>query len=263
METDDVSRINAYLDGEMTVEEQTAFKVDLQQDSDLQEMLYQIRDMRAALKSHERQKLKHELAKEWQSLQKKNTVPKLSLAWFRSAGFAKAAIVAGLVLVSILYWFISNEKEQDLLVLHLNDIYPAPTVMKTNIVDENIHWQTAVAHYQKKEFAAFITALHKIPFEEWSKEQQFYAALGFMYQQPPDYYKANVLLHSIVYPQDQIISTPDPLFGEQARWFLALALLEQNEEKAAKQELTIIVKNKTWKHKDAEKLLETIVSQNK
>jgi len=57
---------------------------------------------------------------------------------------------------------------------------------------------------------------------------------------------------------ESIIQQNNINYSPASKWYISLAYLKNNQAEQAKKYLQQIVKDKSWKHKEAQKLLDTI-----
>ena len=57
---------------------------------------------------------------------------------------------------------------------------------------------------------------------------------------------------------ESIIQQNNINYSPTSRWYISLAYLKNNQAEQAKKHLQQIVKDKSWKHEEAQKLLDTL-----
>jgi len=110
--------------------------------------------------------------------------------------------------------------------------------------DDIAAWRAATIAFQQDNYAAAAYEIEKIASP--NTEQQFYLGLAYLYQKN---YDKSITQFEPVAQQKSIDYSPP------SRWYMSLAYLKNKQAKQAKKYLEQIVKDKSWRYKEAQKLL--------
>ncbi len=159
-------------------------------------------------------------------------------------------IAASLALIACFWWWNANSDSAiDLANGALfNERFPAPAVRMGQNEDIK-NWADAKNAYRDGHFDEAAKLIEAIPTP--SVQQEFYMALSHTYATQPDFDKAAFTFKSIV-------ENGNGSFKEESRWYYALALIKAKREDEAKEGLEDLIKQQTWKAKEAQKLLEKL-----
>jgi len=153
-----------------------------------------------------------------------------------------ALLILG-VLAFVLYRSIGGFELTGSVDTYLAQIHPDPMV----IMGENdgiAAWKAATVAFQENSYAAAAYEIEKITSP--TVEQQFYLGLAYLYQKD---YDKSITQFEPVTQQKSIDYSP------AARWYVSLAYLKNKQTKQAEKYLQQIVRDTSWKHKEARKLL--------
>ncbi len=146
-----------------------------------------------------------------------------------------AASVLIVLLISILVYEYAPGRELD---NYLSEYYAIPNIERgTEKVND---WRK---YYVDKDFGSVVEQLSYL--KELSVEEQYFLGLSYTYQS--NYSQAIEFLEQV--EQSQLP------FSEQAKWYAALCLLKTNNLEDAEKKLIEIIEKKSFKAKEAEKLL--------
>ncbi len=243
--------IETYLAGELQGEELNAFEEKLAVDSSLQDELNLHREVSETLKGekvHHLRNVLKEVDQNWEGDAKKKSGKVFPFNFRRMI-----SIAAAVAMLFVAYqWFSNNNTSpQDLYAAHFE---PYPMVLNQRSIDESTAdndalYNNMISFYAKKQNKEALNA-----FEQLIEKQP--DNISFLF------YKANILLAENKTTEpiaifQKIIAQGNPLFIEQARWYLAMAYLQSNKKELAKAELAKIEKGQ-FKWKEASE----IVSKN-
>lgn len=154
-------------------------------------------------------------------------------------------IAASVVLIMSLFLYLlirpSNAPFDQLLEAYSEEFYSAP--FSTRDMAEQDLW---ITYYQKRSFTKVIELLAQE--KTLTPRGQFYMALSYFYTEE---YENTVL----ILEQNSFHSS---LYEEQRNWFLSLAYLQTDQPQRGIQQLDKIVRNQSYKHEEAKKLLDTM-----
>ena len=239
--------IEKYLAKEMQGEELDKFEKELSSDSDLQEELNLHRQVSETLKGekvHQLRNVLHEVDKDWKVESKEDSAKIINFNFRRVLTIA--ATVA-LIIIGLQWFSNSNLSSEELYAANFETY---PMLLNQRSVDENT--------------ADLITYNNAITFYAKGQNQEALASFEKLIQAQPEnityqFYQANLLLSEKKSGEaipifQKILAGDYPLFEEQARWYLALAFLENNEKENAKTLLEEI-KVEQFKSKEAARVL--------
>ncbi len=239
--------IEKYLAEEMQGEELENFEAQLQTDVELKEELMLHRQLAETLKGekvHELRSVLNEVDKDWKAPSKKDSAKIVKFNFRRIL-----TIAAVLVLLIVGYqWFTNNNLSSE--ELYTSNFEPYPMLLNQRSVEENtvnsITFNNAITFYNKNQF------------------MEAEAAFDKLLQTQPDnisyqFYQANIFLASqnatdAIPIFQKIIAENNPLFGEQARWYLSLAYLQLGQKENARALLEKIQEGQ-FKAKEASTIL--------
>jgi len=232
---------NKYLHGELSESEFADFKSQLDSSEELRQELR----IHEVMYNDRAERLKDQLRSE---MKQKNVsltpTKKVSpMLWIRRLAaiflFAVAAVFAMKFIVD------KQNTNIDLADQYISEKHLPPSVeMGGNSVTD--HWQLAIEAYRKEEYKIARDQLQLI--ENLTDEQNLYYALSHMYGDSPQYTKALSIMEMLNESEDSIAK-------EEALWYSSLLHLILNDKQKAKDGLHKIINQKSWRFKDAEKLL--------
>lgn len=153
-----------------------------------------------------------------------------------------AVLILG-VLAFVLYRSFGEFNSTDSVDTYLAQIHPDPTVVMGEN-DDIAAWRAATIAFQQDNYAAAAYEIEKIASP--TTEQQFYLGLAYLYQK--DYDKSITQFEPVAQQKSIDYSPP-------SRWYMSLAYLKNKQAKQAKKYLEQIVRDTSWKHREAKKLL--------
>jgi len=161
---------------------------------------------------------------------------------------AAAVLILGVLTFLLYNHFISQPPNDntDSVDNHIAMTHPAPATFAGKN-DDAAAWKAAKDAYKKADYKTTASEIEKIKSPE--TEQQFYLALAYLYNK--NYDKSTTQFESII-QQNNINYSPT------SKWYISLAYVKNNQAKQAKKHLQQIVKDKSWKHKEAQKLLDAL-----
>ncbi len=253
-EYDDTDAVHDYLEGDMDKTKLEEFEELLNNDSELKKEVEWHKNFKNAVFAVEKEQLEERVKKmiAVEKKQEQKEVPVISLPkssnqkrfyWIAAAAALILALGLGLLLVP--------NNEQSLLVDELKTSYAAPVVtMGKNPQNPDQMWQESISAYQLKDYQKVVSLLsQKEQNSSLNSEQKFYLGLAHLYQKDGQTQKA------IQYLTTAKKENPR-LYEENSNWYIALAHLKMNQKEAAKEYLQRIVNTKSWKHQEAQRLLD-------
>lgn len=210
-------RIDRYLAGQLSAEEQQQFETALAADNDLQADLHYRQDLKVVLKAVGREALRREL----QELETGNAQTAAgrtrSLRQFQPWYLAVAAAVAILV-AAVLLLYPDRQNPQELFA---QNFQPYPNVLVPIDRSEGPSTQKpdaqAFAYYEQGEYAQALPLLEQLATDSTSAKYDFYVANCQL--------QLNQLTRAIPLLQSLAQSDTDH-FAPHAQWYLALAYLK-------------------------------------
>lgn len=242
--------IEKYLAKGMQDEELDNFEKLLLSDSDLQEEVnlhQQVAETLKGEKIHQLRNVLNDVDKNWEVPSKKESAKIVNFNFRRIL-----TIAAAVTLLIIGYQWFSNSN------LSSEELYAAnfetyPMLLNQRSVDKNVtnleSYNNAITNYTTGQNQEALAAFEKLIITQPD---------NITYQ----FYQANLLLSEEKAAEaipifQKILSGNYPLFEEQARWYLALALLQNNEKENAKALLEKI-QPEQYKAKEANKILKQL-----
>ncbi len=240
--TDTDTLIEKYLYKELSEAEIQEFEQRMESDTDFADEVELRSVIFAKAKSDFKQQLKaaHQKAQENPA-----TKPSAKITPLYYLKRIAAVLILG-VLAFLLYDKLTKPNQADLVNNYIAETHTAPTTLMGEN-DNAAAWKAAKNAYQKGEYETTASEIEKITSPE--PEQQFYLALAHLYNK--NYDKSIAQFESII-QQNNINYAPS------SKWYISLAYLKNNQAEQAKKYLQQIVKDKSWKHQEAQKLLETL-----
>jgi len=108
------------------------------------------------------------------------------------------------------------------------------------------NWDKAIRAYKDSEYQEVIAIINSV--DNPTAEQVLYAAISKLYLAEPDNQGA-------IDDLEKILTNEESIFADQAKWFLALAHSQSNNEAQAKRILKSIINTRSWQHENASQLL--------
>jgi len=131
----------------------------------------------------------------------------------------------------------------------INEKHPTPVVLR-NQVSENTDYNFALEAFKQQEYELAIQKLEELKKE--TNETLFYKGLSYLYLPKPNYTLAAFHL-------EQIVEGNKLFKQEEATWYLSICYFHTGEVTKAYDLLQTIVSEKSWKFKEAKKLLDFLV----
>lgn len=230
--------IHKYIHKELTEQEYELLKQTARDDTSFKEEL----EIRIAMYADFKTDMKKEM------LDTLGIVPKLHAKDVQSNQSKKIrniiiAIIFSLLTAIVLY-FLSNKKEtkNEIFATFLEEDFPQPIVTKEDQYSLQDKWSIAKQQFNSGNYPAFLETIEVI---ELNDEQLFYKGLAQLNTTPQNFKAAVVAFENI----------PIGKFSEEAKWYLSLALIGNEEFEKAMSQLQNIVSGKSWNHEKAQILL--------
>ncbi|MFK7906941.1 MAG: tol-pal system YbgF family protein [Chitinophagales bacterium] len=255
-EYDDTDGIHDYLEGDMDKTALEAFEELVNNDPQLKQEVEWHKNFKDAVfvaeKEELAQRVKELIAVEKEQGSKDNSVVSLPKPSNQKRFYWIAAAAVLLLTFGLGLLFMPNN-ENSLLVNELQKTYAAPVVtMGENEPNSDQIWQESISAYQLKDYKKVVLLLsQKEQHSSLDSEQKFYLGLAHLYQEKGQTQKA------IQYFATAKKENP-MLYEENSNWYIALAYLKVDDKEAAKEYLQQIVSTKSWKHQEAQELLEEL-----
>ena len=234
-------KIDHFLLGQMTEEEASDFNKQLQADPVLRKEVALQEKIIQGLKAHQNLELKSrlkEIHKEIHAPKKKN----LTVIWRYAAVAASILLIAA---VSI--WILQHESPQQQLALAYYEPYELYVTRNTN----DLLLSEAASLYNKGEYKAALPKLDSLV-DKIPDSINYQLAMGICLWELGQTRKAQQTF-------ENIIESDNPLFVDQARWYLGLLLIRQNKPNRAKTHLNDLIQNKeTDKYEEAIEILQNL-----
>jgi outer membrane PBP1 activator LpoA protein len=237
-------KIEKYIQGKLTPDQQLAFEKELASDSQLAELLADYRKSEMAIKAAARQQLREAVQTAYDNEDKhlhRRMIMRRSIAI--AAGFA--------LLLAAGFWLLNSDagkNNTEELFAQYFEMPASPSVRGGN-GQTNTKWQQAVDFYEKQEFQSAIPLFQELlldgAFDQKESVKLLLGAALLSEDQP------NEALEIF----DQI--SPESSFNEDAEWYRVLALLKANRLEETKKALKNIIQQKNhFKKEDATRILE-------
>jgi tetratricopeptide (TPR) repeat protein len=224
---DHFEHIEDYLKGKLDEPTKTEFKQAMTESSVLKEQVELYPVAERVLDIAAAQELKNRIGNIRQQKTKVVPIQKKSPKVFRFVLMAASVL---LLLTMGTSWFMSNQYSNEGIASNNFLPYDAGVLLGEN--DDNFYTQGVLA-YQKKDFAAAITAFEKVPAENGLyAETQFYVGNAYLSQN-----EAEKAIAAFGIVQNARL----PQFQEPTEWYLALSYLKAGNEEKAKELLTAIL----------------------
>lgn len=223
--------IDRYLRGKMSPAERVEFEAKIEQEESLAAEVDSLRPAYQLMQAAGQISLKEQLSALEQEITAEESV-EASRSLFRSpVAWAVAAALLVLAL-TIGWWWQQGPADPTELYAEYFEPYEAPINLRAGGTQD--HWQQAVQAYETGDF---VTAAEQFALSDTTEEHpvfllDLYQGLSWLNQAPPQTAKAVPLL-------ERVLKTPN-LYQEVARWYLALAALQQGEAEGGKQWLNQI-----------------------
>ena len=247
-EEDTYERIEKYLNGALSSEEKKAFENELNNNNLLKEEVDLHREVAETLKGekiHEFRNVLKKVDSEWTTSQpKKNNV--FSIRVKKMAALAATILLLVIASYPFIFQGVDNSNE----ALFADNFEPYKMILNQRSISDNdaetALLNEAIIAYDNKNYKEASTAFQELQSNNIDLiALRFYTGLSELGEGNSDN-SINIF--------KEILDTPDHLFVEQSRWYLALAYLQKGDRDAAKLELDKIKKGQ-FKHKEAKIML--------
>lgn len=236
--------IDKYLNGKMSVREQTEFEDILRKNSNLMNEYLLRRDLNNAIAEDDIMDLRDHL-EEIINSKPEHTTKQINIRLITSI----AALFVGLIIVSVIFL---NKSTFDNTQTFNKYYQKYPSVINSRSLTEN-HNKLFIESFQAYEQGDYDVAIKKMKQllidDGKNNLVLFYLALAEMEQEQWDESEK----HFNILVQDS-----NHIFCEQAHWYLALTYLKKNDIVNSKKILDLIVRENFTMHEDAESLLSDI-----
>lgn len=234
-ETNDIERIEKYVEGKLSLEETRAFAKELCDNTDL---VSEMQAYQKAVKGIRDYGLKAELRTYHQEFFEK-LANKRILYWKYISGIAASVIIIiGLVYI-LLFQSLSNSE------LFTRYFEPYPDIITTRNVD-NSNLAKGLKSYSSGEYEMAITIFNSLPPTDPDYTTAlFYMAISYLAITQPQ-----IAIDSL-----EKLNRIDKTYQEQVHWYLALSYLKLDDTKSAKKQL-MKIEEKHFKYIEAQELLD-------
>ncbi|RNC86798.1 MAG: hypothetical protein ED556_05080 [Winogradskyella sp.] len=232
--------IERFLNGEMSAEETKAFETKIASDVLLAKEIEAEKTARAFVNLAGRMTLKEQL-EIFESEMKPGSRRVLPL-WIK-----RGLRIAAILIVSFgIYQFTVGQKVNTSEVYETYFLdYDAPSNLRGSY--EDVLFNNAFDHYRRENFDEAINAFNALNAVTSNTIVHFYTAMSYLSQDSPDYKKAMSQL-------DMVLETHNN-YSQQARWYKALILLQQNQKDDALELMDYILANQHYKYQQAKEIL--------
>ncbi|MEM9686606.1 MAG: tetratricopeptide repeat protein [Bacteroidota bacterium] len=233
-----------YFLDELSTEESEQFYALLETDSAFKAQFEFEKSVQRVVRTAERATLKDKL----QGLEQDIQQP-VRHKWFHRTSWRIAASVAILIAVGLYYYTSNVTADMERLYTlnyekYPNTVYP---ITRGDNQDDSTERMAFVA-YEASDYAGAIVLFTQLREEKQAKYIDFYLAQSYLGEGQIENAIASF----------KRISTNTSDFAEEARWYLALAYLKNEDKERAVQQLTAIVSEKGYKQQEALTLLEKL-----
>lgn len=231
-----------YLDGILDLENTHRIRKEIEESEELKSIVDGIVHLKE-LEEYDNEQILEYIQKLQSGFKEEKTISKLipntKFIWLKIAASLLLVVTAWFVLQNIF----STTTMSDFVDVQLSEIYPAPELFR----DKNSDWTLVHKYYNEGEYNFAATELSKIKTSDPDdKAADFYLGLCYLYDNKTD--------RAIEYLQS--VSTSTSRLSNNAKWFLSLAYLKTRNEPMAKSILTAVIDAKSYKHEEAQKLIE-------
>jgi len=160
-----------------------------------------------------------------------------------------SSIAAGILICVLSYYTISNYNSDNNYQYLASDLLSIKHMAPVTLMGENNNeqnWDKAIRAYKDSEYPEVIAIINSV--DNPTAEQVLYAAISKLYLAEPDNQGA-------IDDLKKILTNEESIFADQAKWFLALAHSQSNNEAQAKRILKSIINTRSWQHENASQLL--------
>lgn len=232
--------IDKKIEGTLTSEELRRFKRKLAEDADFAEAYELQHTAIASLRLHQHRKRKEEVRALYESVKEKRGKHR-QLRWYALAAAVVLVAVSGLA-YSLMH---RSSSPEDLFAQYYT---PYPVISTRNATARTDSTQ-AIMKYAQEDYPAAIPLLEKL--SEQAERVQWQLLLGNAYL------KTNQTKPAIATFQ-QVADYPDTVVQQYGRWYLALALLKNNQPEVAQNQLETIAQQPGLYQTQAQTLLDAL-----
>lgn len=264
--SDFLEDIDNYLDGEMTIEEQTAFETKIASDPELSEAVKLQKDMRVMYDDHswiegDKKILQQDKAQQLQSFfgseeahAIQNTIAEVVSENREKSGTSNtfwwigiAASIAVLIAIST-FVFRSNNYEE--LYAQYLEVESIPSLVTRGEEKEQL-LQNAQLLFEDQKYDKAVIAFEQYQNTSGSVNPLSYIYTGISYIETNKFQKAIA--------QFELLKASNTLQSKKANWYIAMTYLKQGKERKLKEILQHILSDSThYKYKEASELLDAI-----
>lgn len=237
-------KMDAYLDGQLSREEQETFERQLQSQTALQEQLRLHEQVRQALEAEGRAQLFESLDQLDAVAQKPEKDKPAADGSVRQLPRFLWVAAAVFLLTLGLWWGLSSPNTESLFADYY-EAYPNYQSSQSRGEEQTLRFQTAIQAYEANDYKKARYSFEQLP-ADWQAQPQVQFYLGICYLELQDWAAASTALRK-VYEGDKM--------QEQATWYLALAELRQDKLEAAKTLLQEITQSPAHPYFDKAKAL--------
>ncbi|MGC9375989.1 MAG: tetratricopeptide repeat protein [Bacteroidales bacterium] len=237
--------IDRYLEGEMTVREQTSFEELLRKNKELREEFLLRKDINKAIAEEDIMELRDNL----DDIMNKKTVKRLPKLAFYSA---VAAVITIFIVVGVKFILPTAENNGDYIFDVYYENYPSILNARSagEVSQQELLTRQAFQYYDAQNYKKAINQFKELlSFDTTNHLAMFYIAIAYI--ELEKYSDAEYYLL-------QLINNPNQIFWEQSHWYLSLIYLKQNKYDDANKILSVIVKENLYNTSEANEIIEKI-----
>lgn len=230
--------IQKHLHGELSAEESSEFERLVNSDEEFRAEL-EVQSVYYADRSSA-------LKKELQSYK-----PKVDKSPFRRGVLILLAAI-GLFIVGYVankFFFVDDKNDHiHMAQKFLSDKHDAPAVLMGEQTEEEI-WMQSIDLYNKAKYKQAGISFLEASKTGKSDQALLYAALSYLYSDPNLQFMATPIFKSLI--------KKNSVYIEEAKWYLALIYIKEEEASKSQELLKEIINDKSWNHSKAQKLIDT------
>lgn len=226
-----ISKIDSYLQGELTPEEVAAFENQLKSDATLRESLTSTQQAIEGINGYAFKQKLSSFHNDYLKDKRKKTIQLYYLS-----GIAASLM---LILISYFFWSVDTTTQY----YSYFKPYAGPVTVRSDNETNPSH--AAFEHYERGEYDQAIVNFEKLPAAASTEEVKFYHAISYIAEHNPK--AATALLVDLTAGQYQ----------EQVRWYLSLCYLMTSENDKAQSILQKIQPGE-YQYEQARKILKTL-----
>lgn len=232
--------IERYLKDEMSSEERNQFENRLTSDPELLEAYEITQAAHKLVEEAGRLDLKQTL-EGFEDRAKKSRVIKLPMR-----AFARIAAVLVLAIGAYMFFNFGGSMTKDEAFESYFEPYANPSVLRSSD-EETINWNKAVQSYNTGDYDLALEYFERAGGDVHYTTVEFYQGMSYLLMDYPDFTDAEYYFNQV--------REDDSDFKEQANWYYGLVVMKQGKNREAEQVFKEIVKNKSYNHRNAKKLL--------